>query len=274
MKLYSLLFAVILFVSCNNLNDSAFKTSTAESGLGDEKVIVSSNEYISENSPDQEQKIIKTGNLVFETQQVAKTHNNILMLAKQYDAIIQQDVSGKDYNSIFQEMTVRIPSKNFQVFVDGISKGVVSFDKREISQRDVSEEFIDIEARLTAKRELQKRYLELLKKAKNVEEILEIERELSLIREEIEAKQGRLKYLQRQVSMSTVNITFYKATVESKVTESYGGEIKKALQGGWNGISSFFITILYIWPLFVLAIIGILVSRWLARRRKKSREIK
>ena len=153
--------------------------------------------------------------------------------------------------------------------MDGISEGVAYFDRREISQRDVTEEFIDVEARLNAKKELEKRYLELLKQARNVKEMLEIERELSSIREEIEAKQGRLKYLQSQVSMSTVHVDFYKTTAEIGVTVSYGQKIKNALQGGWDGISVFFLGLLYLWPLFVLAISAILVIRWFIRRSKK-----
>ena len=167
---------------------------------------------ISENNQVQEQKIIKTARLAFETKDVEATHKKILQLASQYKGLVQNDNSGKDYNRIYKNMTVRIPTENFQQFIDGISEGVAYFDQKDISRQDVSEEFVDLEARLKAKRVLEERYLELLKKANKVEEMLQIERELSTIREEIEAKQGRLQYLQSQVSMSTVNIEFYKTS--------------------------------------------------------------
>ena len=109
----------------------------------------------------------------------------------------------------------------------------------------------------------------LLKQAKNVKEILEIERELATIREEIEAKQGRLQYLQDRVSVSTVTIEFYKETSETGVTVSYGQKIVNALKGGWDGVSVFFLGLLYLWPLFVFAFIIILVVRWFVRRKKK-----
>ena len=132
------------------------------------------------------------------------------------------------------------------------------------------EEFVDLQARLKAKRTLEDRYLELLKKANNVKEMLEIERELSNIREEIEAKQGRLQYLENKVSMSTVNIEFYKTTAETGITQSYGQKMKNALQGGWNGISVFFLGILYLWPLFLVAIIVVIILRIFLKRRKKN----
>jgi hypothetical protein len=215
-----------------------------------------------------EQKIIKTARLAFETKDVEATHKKILQLASQYKGLVQNDNSGKDYNRIYKNMTVRIPTENFQQFIDGISEGVAYFDQKDISRQDVSEEFVDLEARLKAKRVLEERYLELLKKANKVEEMLQIERELSNIREEIEAKQGRLQYLQSQVSMSTVNIEFYKTTAETGITQSYGQKMKNALQGGWNGISVFFLGILYLWPLFLVAIIVVIILRIFLKKRK------
>lgn len=216
------------------------------------------------------QQIIKSGRLVFESAKPEETHQKILDLAKKANGLVQNDVSGKSYNRIYRNMTVRVPSQQFQSFIDGISEGVEYFDTRDISRKDVTEEFVDLEARLKAKRELENRYIALLKEAKNVKEMLEIERELSQIREEIEAKQGRLNYLKDRVSMSTVTIEFYKLTTQTGVTVSYGQKMANALKGGWDGISMFFLGILYLWPLFLVLIIGILVVRkWLRKRKHK-----
>jgi len=197
-------------------------------------------------------------------------YENILQLIKRYDGTIQNDNSGKDYGRIFRAMVVRVPAKNLDGFIHDISEGVAYFDQKQISSEDVSEEFIDIEARLKAKRELENRYIEILKQAKNVSEILEIEKQLSIIREEIEARQGRLQYLQKQVAMSTIHLDFYKNTSETGVTESYGQKIKNAIAGGWNGISVFFIGILYLWPLLIFGIIIFFIIRWLIRRSNKN----
>ena len=221
------------------------------------------------NAP-REAKIIKNANLAFESADPEKTHKNILSLVAQNKGFIASDNAGKDYNRIYRNMVVRVPTENFQTLVHGISEGVPYFDQKAISRKDVTEEFVDLEARLSAKRELEKRYLELLKQARTVKEMLEIERELSTIREEIEAKQGRLKYLQDRVSMSTISIQFYKYTSETGVTLSYGQKMKNALQGGWDGISVFFLGLLYIWPLFVVIIFAIFFIRWLVRRNKKN----
>ena len=133
----------------------------------------------------------------------------------------------------------------------------------------MSEEFVDLEARLKAKHELEKRYLELLKQAKNVKEMLEIERELANIREEIEAK-GSFELPPKQGILSTVNIEFYKQTAETGVTLSYGQKWSMPLRAVGTSISMFFIGLLYLWPLFIVVLIGILLlRRYIKRSRKK-----
>lgn len=202
-----------------------------------------------------EQKIIKTGNIRFETSDLETTYNQIQVAVKNHNAIIQNDIEGKDYGSIFKNITVRVPSKNFDAFLKDISKGVSYFDNKEISSQDVTEEYIDIDARLKAKKILENRYLELLKKANKVSEMLEIEKQLSAIREEIEAKEGQLRYMQNQVSMSTITIEFYKTVAnEGGVTISYGSKIWNAIVSGFNGISSFFIGLLSIWPFLIILV--------------------
>lgn len=217
-----------------------------------------------------ETKIIKQGDLRFETNDLEKTYNQIRSAVKKYNATVQKDTEGKDYESLFRNITVRVPNQNFDVFIADISKGVGYFDKKEISSQDVTEDYIDIDSRVKTKKVLEGRYLELLKKATKVSEMLEIEKKLSEIREEIEAKEGQLKYMQNRVSMSTVTIAFYKTiAAESGVTVSYGTKIGNAIKSGFNGISSFLIGLLQIWP-FIIILVGLFL---LIRKRLKRRKI-
>jgi Domain of unknown function (DUF4349) len=200
-----------------------------------------------------EQKIIKTGDIKFETNDLGETYNQMITAVKKHNAIIQNDTEGNEYGSIFRKIIVRVPNKNFDVFLSDISKGVTYFDNKEISSQDVTEEYIDIDARLKAKKILESRYLELLKKANKVSEMLEIEAQLSAIREEIEAKEGQLRYMQSQISMSTITIEFYKTVADDGgATLSYGSKIWNAITSGFNSISSFFIGLLSIWPFLII----------------------
>jgi hypothetical protein len=269
MKIFSLLlFLFALACSNGESNNDTISQSIVPSEQEVEEVLVSEES----NSPDlQEQKIMKSAKLVFQSTDLAETHKTILQFANKFKGFVQNDNSGKSYNRLYTNMVIRIPTQNFEPFINGISEGVSFFDQNEVKRQDVSEEFVDLEARLKAKRELEKRYLELLKEAKNVKEMLEIERELSHIREEIEAKQGRLNFLQNRVSMSTISLEFYTLTAETGISQSYGQKMVNSLKGGWDGVSVFLLGLLYLWPLFILIFIGVFVIRKrVIRKNKKS----
>ena len=213
-------------------------------------------------------KIIKTGNLRFETPNLDESFAHVQQAITKYKATVQNDESGKNYESVYQNITIRVPSASFDRFIAEISQGVKHFDRKEISAQDVTEEYIDVEARLKTKRVLEKRYFELLAKATKISEMLEIEKELSAIREEIEAKEGRLKYLKNQVSMSTVNLEMYTTNPsESGATVSYFGKMGNALKGGFNNIATFFLGMLHVWPFILIFVAGFLFLRRRFRRK-------
>jgi hypothetical protein len=231
------------------------------------KPVLAKDEDVTGQKSTIEQKIIKEGDLKFETNDLAATYAQIQEAVKKNKAIIQNDTEGKDYCSLFRKLIIRIPSQNFDLFIQDISKGVSYFDNKEISSQDVTEEYIDIDARLKAKKVLESRYLELLKKANKVSEMLEIEGQLSSIREEIEAKEGQLRYMQSRISMSTISIEFYKTVAKKQgITTSYGTKIWNAISSGFNGLSSFFIGVVSIWP-FLITIV--LILYFIKKRLKK-----
>ena len=253
-----LLVFLVSFSGCKKAEEAPADMAISAVKLPAKEESAASSLYEKSDSPaaDQktvEQKIIKTGDIKFETNDLGETYTQMITAVKKHNAIIQNDTEGKEYGSIFRRITVRVPSKNFDLFLSDISKGVSYFDNKEISSQDVTEEYIDIDARLKAKKILEARYLELLKKANKVSEMLEIEAQLSAIREEIEAKEGQLRYMQSQVSMSTINIEFYKTVAnEGGATISYGSKIWNAITSGFNSISSFFIGLLSIWPFLII----------------------
>ncbi|MES2813036.1 MAG: DUF4349 domain-containing protein [Bacteroidota bacterium] len=211
-----------------------------------------------------ETKIIKNANLKFESEDINGSFVSIQKAVSNYQATISNDASGKDYNSTYRNLTIRIPNKHFDAFIDTISQGVKHFDTKEISQQDVTEEYIDIESRMKSKKKLEERYLQLLGKANKVSEMLEIEKKLAEIREEIEAKEGQLKYMQNRVSLSTITIEMYTNNPsESGATVSYGGKIWNSIKSGFNELSNFVLSMISIWPL-ILIFVG---SFFFIRRR-------
>ena len=265
------LLLIVFFSNCKKAEESldsniqAVKLPTkSESGIN----ALYDKDQNDETARNIEQKIIKEGNLRFETTDLEATYTQIQKAVKVNNATIQNDTEGKDYRTVFRKLIIRVPSKNFDPFMTAISKGVSYFDNKEITSQDVTTEFIDIEARLKAKKVLENRYIELLKKANKVSEMLEIEAQLSAIREEIESKQGQLNYMQNRVSFSTITVEFYKSVAtDGGITTSYGMKIWNAFKSGFNNLSSLFIGLLNIWP-FIAILFAIV---YFIRKRFKSK---
>ncbi|MFH6997844.1 DUF4349 domain-containing protein [Flavobacterium sp. FlaQc-57] len=221
-------------------------------------------------SPEIPQKIIKEASIRFETDNLEDTFNRIQTAIAANKATIQNDSEGKDYDNIYRNLTVRVPSQNFDAFINAISKGVSYFERKDISSQNVTEEYIDLTSRLKTKRKLEERYLQILQKATKINEILEIEKQISAIREEIEAKEGQLKYLENRVSESTVTIEFYKTIAQKEgVKTSYGSKIWSAIESGFYSLSGFLLWILSVWPFIIL----FCVLAYFIRKRFKRKKI-
>ncbi|WP_343705057.1 DUF4349 domain-containing protein [Flavobacterium sp.] len=217
------------------------------------------------------QKIIKQGSLRFETDNLENTFNQIQKAVSENNARIINDSEGKDYNSVYRSLTVKVPSQNFDRFINNVSKGVSYFEVKNISAEDVTEQFIDLTSRLNTKKKLEERYLQILQKATKVSEILEIEKQISAIREEIESKEGQLKYLESRVSESTVTIDFYKTVAQKEgVKISYGSKIWNAIKSGFFSLSDFLISLISIWPFIILfCVLAYFIRKRLKRRKKE-----
>lgn len=267
---------VFVLFGCNQEAESANeKVMLSEISLPKEKSY-DKEEEVSMNRPapkkiESSTKIIKKAKLKFETQDLAKTFGTIQNATQKYGAVIANDSSGKDFATSYRNLLIRIPNANFDAFINNISKGISHFDEKQISQEDVTEEYIDVESRMKSKKKLEERYIQLLSKANKVSEMLEIEEKLAEIREEIEAKEGQLKYLQNRISFSTISIEMYTLDPsESGVTSSYGSKIWNSIKEGFNGLSNFVLSIISIWP-FILIFVG--ASLWVRgyfKKRNKS----
>ncbi|TDO83925.1 uncharacterized protein DUF4349 [Flavobacterium chryseum] len=220
--------------------------------------------------PEIQKKIIKEASLRFETNDLESTFNQIETAIKANKGTVQNDSEGKDDNSVYRNLTIRVPSQNFDAFISSVSKGISYFDRKDISSEDVTEEYIDLNSRLNTKRKLEARYIEILKKANKISEILEIEKQISIIREEIEAKEGRLKYLESRVSESTISIEFYKTIAQKEgVKISFGSKIWTAIKSGFFSLSEFLISIISIWPFIIL----FFILAYFIRKRFKRKKI-
>ena len=87
-----------------------------------------------------ERKLIKTGNVSFETENLTQTQLNILNAVKNLNGYISSDNEYKSYYQISHTLTIRVPADNFDKLISIISEGVEHFDNKSIDIQDVTEE--------------------------------------------------------------------------------------------------------------------------------------
>jgi len=222
-----------------------------------------SQEELQNSSQPVERKIIKEGSITFETDDLQATRQLITTAVAESGGYLAQDNAYNEYDRIQHQLVLRIPADKFDTLLNKISASAKKLDSKNISAQDVTEEFIDVQARLKTKKELEKRYLELLKQAKKVDEILNIEREIGTLRSDIESIEGRLKYLTDKVSFGTLTVTFYQKTTASF---GFGSKFSQALRNGWTNLGWFAIGLTSLWPFIALGLGLFFVIRRLRRR--------
>ncbi|MBK6950103.1 MAG: DUF4349 domain-containing protein [Haliscomenobacter sp.] len=108
-------------------------------------------------------------------------------------------------SSIENMLTIRIPSDKLDTLLERISREATYVHYRNLHSEDVTAEYVDIETRLRTKKEVRDRYIDIRRnKARTVTEVLDAEEKIRALQEEIEAQEGRLKYLSNQVALSTL----------------------------------------------------------------------
>ncbi len=215
-----------------------------------------------------ERKLIRNGSLSFETSDVKKTKTAIDAICKELNAYVSNESQNSYASTLQYNQTIRVTADKFDLLVQKIEAEASRVEGKNVNTEDVTEEFIDVEARLKTKKDLEARYREILKQAKTVEEIITIERQIAEVRSDIESMEGRLKYLTNQVAYSTLTVSFYE-TVGTDF--GFGSKVGGAFGTGWDYFLSFLIGLINVWPFLILMALAIwLAFRWDKRRRKKT----
>jgi hypothetical protein len=212
-----------------------------------------------------DRKLIRNGQLEFQTEEVKKTKAEVEKICKELNAYISSESENNYENRLQYNQLIRVPATSFDALLSRIEPLAKKIENKNITTQDVTEEFIDVEARLKTKKELETRYREILKQAKTVEEIISIESQIANVRSEIESMEGRLKFLKNQVAFSTLNLTYYE-TIGTDF--GFASKFVESIKGGWDNLLTFIIFLINLWP-FVVGLF--LLSYWLWRKKLKKK---
>ena len=153
-------------------------------------------------------RVIYNADVAMQTREFAKAERVIPQLVKQLGGYLT-DISlsrqqGEQRSGRWQ---ARVPAESFHEFLDGLDDIGVP-ERRQVSGQDVTEEFVDLEVRLANKKKLEERLLDLMKaKSASVADVIEFERQVGSVREEIERMEGRFRYLTNRSELSSVTIS-------------------------------------------------------------------
>jgi len=231
----------------------------------------SQNKTVGDKSKVGKKKIIKDGNISVKANDINASKKGIDDLIKKLNAYYESEDLQNNDQTISYDLKIRVPADNFEKLISSIENGKDEIKSKSIQARDVTEEYVDIETRLTNKREYLKRYKELLSKASTVKDILAIEENIRTLQEEIESKEGRLKYLSDQVAFSTLDINLYKDKefiYKPQAQDKFSERVKTSLSNGWTSIVDFVLWTITIWPYIILTIVGFFVIRRVIKKRK------
>jgi hypothetical protein len=213
---------------------------------------------------DWDKKIIKTASLNLEVKDYDIFSNTLREKIKGLGGYIAQEEQNQSDYKIENSITVKVPVDQFDNAVVQLTVNTKKINEKKITSQDVTTEFIDTKSRMESKKQVRLRYMDLLKQAKNMEEILNVQSEINGIQEEIESAAGRIEYLGHSSTFSTIHLTYFQilnSSAKDSDKPSFGTELSNAFKTGWSWFGDLFVALVSIWPLFLLIVTGYIFYR-------------
>lgn len=204
----------------------------------------------------QDRKLIKTGSISLEVEQLAATEEAVLAWCQSFGGYVASSFSHEGSAAF----TVRIPAVRFDDAM-AAAGNLGRVRSRNISTQDVSEQFYDLRTRLDTRKILRDRLQSYLAQAKDMEDLLHIERELNSTLTEIESMEGRMRRLSNQIDYSTITVDAslpYRTTDQGFQWPSLDRTVPRFLSNVVDFFVGFVAVVLYI-IIFGIPILGLVV---------------
>ncbi len=223
---------------------------------------------------------IYTAEIQLRVKDFAETEQEITQLVDWVDGYVAEFREDRRYGQqLAGRWVVRIPVKSFEEFTEKVlSFGVPLM--RQVDAEDVTEQYVDLTARLSNKRKLEERILNLLEEqAGEIKDVIAVETELGRVREEIEVLEGKLRYLTDRVTMTTVTINVQEdrdyvppqaPSFVTRVSEVFFGSLETLRQAA--EMLALALVALLPWLLIALTFLSsivVLLRRWRRRRQRR-----
>ncbi|MFN5982406.1 MAG: DUF4349 domain-containing protein [Fluviicola sp.] len=261
MKRTHLLFVLLLTSCSSNLDSNLAKKKNANmmienADYSKEEQVGNSNLTSKSNkSKKLERKLIRQGNIRLKVKNTKQTKFLIAREVEKLNGYLGNESVYQEGTSKESRLDVHVPANKFNRLVEFIEKHADKIDDKTITIDDVSEEFVDLTARLRTKKEVLERFHSMLTRAKNIDEIIKLEEKIGEIQSDIESVEGRLQYIEQNVAFSTLSLVYYTETPAVVVDEP--NRFTSAFSEGWESLLSFLVGIARNW--FTFLILGVII---------------
>jgi hypothetical protein len=212
--------------------------------------------------------LIKTADVRFQVNDLKKSREAIEISIRKHSAYIEETNLTYENPLLEEHFTIRVQSQSFEPLLKELESLAAYVNHRKVKSDDVAKAFVDLESRLKTKREMEQRYIQILRNAtKTTDDILRVERQLGELHEEIEAVVSKLNFLRDQVKHSTIKLDVYQIDEQHMSGVTTSPDLKTrvgvSLLSGWNGLTFLFVGFLKVWPVWIL-----LGLAWLVWKKK------
>jgi hypothetical protein len=223
-------------------------------------------------------KIIRNGSLDLLVSDVGRTIEKIGSIVTGIGGFVEKSTQTNSGGHT-ASFTLRVPAARLDQVTTQIKGLATTVDRESVEVRDVTREYIDLDARLRNAQAEEAQYLQILKRATTIKDTLDITERLGDVRGRIEQMQGEMKFLTAQIDMSTLEISL-RAEADAAVAGIHWRPLRQAkialsemvsgLADWVDAVVAFFINLplIAVWFLSVVALIVVTlrVLRFLWRR--------
>jgi hypothetical protein len=257
--------------------------SPAYNSVQQQKVALTDVDKVGATAEAIERKIIRNAEITMEVASTTDTQHKVTSIAEANGGFVvtseakQRENVDPAQRTLDIKLVVRVPSNHFGVTFDEIKKLASNMPQENVSGQDVTEEFIDLEARIKTQKALELQFLEIMRQANKVADALEVQRQIADVRTDIEKLEGRKRFLENRASLSTITVNIQTPKPVIAVTvPGFGQNLREAVSDS-IGIGSelvlFFTRLVIVMiPILIFVVLPSgLVARYLVRRAKRVR---
>ncbi|HVM90553.1 MAG TPA: DUF4349 domain-containing protein [Verrucomicrobiae bacterium] len=221
-------------------------------------------------------KIVRDGSLTMRVDDAAKRLEDVRGIVENAKGFVASANVTDNAGVKTAYATVRVPNDQYDAVRTAIKALASTVFVESENSEDVTAQYVDLNARLTAAQAEEQQYLEILKKSGTIEDTLAVTQQLSQVRTQIEQLQGQLRYMNDQTSYATLTLTL---TEEAKIQaptrvwkpgETFNQAIQALVVALQNLADAFITAGVFILGLLVPVILVLWVAAWIVYRLVKT----